>query len=1208
MIIERSAVSKGDATRNMESNYTQSGAAPKASHPSLVNIPDYLTPEQRRAVELRGKDLCVSAGAGSGKTGVLVERLAHLVTNEGLSVSEILCITFTEKAAGEMKQRLIQKFQSLGLDGERQKVESAYISTIDSFCSRLLRENALEAGLDPDFIILEEYEAWFLQRFTAEELLIQWEETNPEGYSLLLEELHCRDLAESSVNLLARMRSAGLSPKDIPIEDVSSELNDTLKGINLYVKKIEALLTDLPASSRQGRNLEEVLAKLKLLDNVRAEDLRHEHIPSPQEIKLTVSAFLKEDLKTLKDLLERLTALYWEKETLRTKRTLREFLSQLFQQYQERKRKRSALDFSDLIEKTIRLLQTFPPLREEQREKFKHILVDEFQDTNNLQKTLLEILKGKDNLFVVGDAQQSIYGFRDADLEVFLEHRRQTQEKGGEVIHLDRNFRSRPEVISFVNQVFKGLWGGNDSTDWRPLIAASPFSQKEPPSIELLLSKGENLEEARKMEAHLLANRIKEIVENKELALTRPGKYRPITYGDFAILFRSFSNIKLFEAALEELGIPFFVVGGKGLYDAREVVDLVNVLQLIDNPLDDIKLAAVLRSPFVGINDTTLFWLAYYAKHKEEEKPLLLQLDRLNSASEIDLCQKERLLKFREHLEKLRGLKDRLPIASLIESILAETNYSSRILAFPDGRQGYANLRKFIELTREFEKREILAGLPQFLRAIRDLRVTETRESEAPTDLEMDDVVKILTIHKAKGLEFPVVAVADLGGSKRNQGSDILFSRKGGLGLRIVNPSTKKPEKSAAFKEIEQEIKSREEGEEERVLYVALTRAQEHLILSGSFTEKTKSDPLKHLSETLNLSLDPSDLNGEITFGEDKHKLRVSVGKEFTRTMPLPLRLSLQEKKNILQGRMLEVPHKKELSLPSTLPIPRQATHKDYIYSVTEIMCYHCCPRLYYLRYKLGLPSVGLKESLLSNKTEDELEESPRARLGNAAHRALELYRPSRPPLADTSDRLEKVILQALEETLPSPTHQEPVNILKGWVQNFYSSKEGQTVMHSKDVRHEIPFLFNYSGTPVRGKIDLLYSPEGKSSHGKSPEGLSWYLLDFKSSNSNPEMLKSYTIQMQLYSLAVKALFGTFPEQALLFFLPEARPVTIDISEEAMKRLNEWLKTFFTAEEKRPGPSDLDTTFPARQRESCRWCEYSKYCNRSPQVMVGSRH
>lgn len=1186
--------------KEVESYNIMTEAGLKTTHPSQVDSSGSLTPEQKRAVELLGKDICVSAGAGSGKTGVLVERFVNLVVKEGLHVSEILCITFTDKAAGQMKQRIAERFHSPGKEQHRQEVEFAYISTIDSFCSRLLRENALEAGLDPDFVILKEYEAGFLQRSLAENLLVQWETVSPDGYNLLIEELYCRDLAESAVELLAKIRSSGLHPKDIPVKnDILSELNETLKSIYLCIKRIEDLLTDLPPSSKQRENTERALAELKHLKNLRPEEIKAEHVTRLPEIELRVGKTLKENLKILEDLLKRLKQQYWENVTIRTKLALKEFLSQLLQLYQEEKKRRSVLDFNDLIENTVDLLRTFPSLREGLRSKFRHILVDEFQDTNNLQRILLEMLKREGNLFVVGDAQQSIYGFRYADLEVFLEHMSQTKERGGEIVHLDRNFRSRPEVLCFVNQVFKAQRAfsersesnGNDSTGWRPLLAGSAFSPKESPSVELILARGEKIEDARKVEAHLLANRIQEIVQNGELKITRSNSNRPLTYGDFAILFRSITDIKLFEEALEEMGIPFFVMSGKGLYDAREVIDLVNLLQLIDNPLDEVKLVAVLRSPFAGIDDHTLFWLAHYAKNKGDEKPLFFQLDELDSVSEINLYQKERLLRFRESLERFRGLKERLSIASLIENILAKTHYDSRVLAFPGGRQSYANLRKFTELTREFEKRGIL-GLPQFLRDIRDLRVAETRESEAPTDLEVDNVVKILTIHKAKGLEFPVVAVADLGRGKQNRQPDILFSRKGGLGLKIINPLTKKPEATASFEEIEQEIKIKAEGEEERVFYVALTRAQEHLILSGSYTEKISGEPLKQIAETLNLSLDSDASNGESAFGEEKYKLRLTLEKVFSERMPPPLKLSYNERGRILRGEPLEVSHDgAEVPLPACAPIPKQASQKDYIYSVTEIVCYHRCPRLYYFRYKLGLPSIESEEIASSykyEKPEDELDGSHWTRLGSTAHRALELYRPSE---EHGSSGLDKVVLQALEETLPGTASREQVNVVKEWVQNFYSSREGQIVLNARDVRHEMPFIFNYNGIPVRGKVDLLFSPEDKVRHGESAIGTSWYLLDFKSSNppqADPEVLESYSIQMRLYSMAVRALFGTLPAQAMLFFLPEAKSEAIDITPEAMEQLDEWLKTFFSAQE--------EENFPAYRRRDCRWCEYRKYC------------
>ncbi len=1067
------------------------------------------TPEQKRAIGLVGRDLCVSAGAGSGKTGVLVERFVRLV-KKGIPVSEILCITFTEKATAEMKQRVAERLHSRGMERQRQEVEFAYISTIDSFCSRLLRENALEAGLDPEFTILEEYEARFLLGSLAKELLARWGNTNPEGYKLLLEKLHCNDLAESSTGLLATIRSHGFLAGDIPVGD-----------------------------NCQGE-----------LDEEQA---------------------------------------WWEKESEGPRRAFKEFLCQLQLSYQKEKHERRVLDFSDLVEKSVHLLQAYPVLREERRRQFRHILVDEFQDTNNPQRTLLELLKREGNLFVVGDAQQSIYGFRNADVEVFLGHRRQTEETGGEVIHLDSNFRSRAEILAFVNALFKGYWGGDDSTEWRPLIAGAHFVGKEVPSIEFILAsggKGKKMEEVRELEAKLLASRIKEIVEGGEYRITRVGRERGLVYGDCGILLRTFTDVKLFETALEEMGIPFFVVDGRGLYDAREIIDLINLLRVIDNPRGDLELAAVLRSPLVGITDNTLFWLAYNAKHRAKDEPVLMQLDKLDSIAEIESDQRDRLLKLRQWLERFRGQRERLPLASLIEDIVAETNYDAKVLTLTDGRQCYANLRKFIELTRSFEKRGIMS-LREFLKTVQNLRVTETRESEAPTGLEKDNVVKIMTIHKAKGLQFPVAVVADLGRSGRNDRSDVLFSKNRGLGLRMLNPLTRKPEDTDSFTKIYQEIKAREEKEEERVLYVALTRAEEHLILSGSYTERTKSVPLKRMTETLSLSLDSTTAENELTYTGEGFKVSVvqaTLEEGFPQTKYDYTRLSGKEREKIHRKERLEVSKKNGIELPVTVAIPRQASNRDYIYSVTEIMSYHSCPQLYYFRYRLGLPSIEAEGALSPVKTEDELEDSPWIGLGNAAHRALELYRP-----AENYNLygLEEAIQQALKETLSRPASVEEVNALKGWVKNFYASREGKAVMTAKEVRREMPFIFNYQGIPIRGKIDLLFSPRRED----------WYLLDYKSSSSTPYIIDSYSVQMRLYSLAMEVIFGRLPGQAMLFFLPEGKGVAVDITPKVMSELDRWLGTFFDACEKMPSHA-WSATLSAQVRRSCKSCEYKRYCER----------
>ncbi|MEE9584509.1 MAG: UvrD-helicase domain-containing protein, partial [Candidatus Brocadiales bacterium] len=666
---------------------------------------------------------------------------------------------------------------------------------------------------------------------------------------------------------------------------------------------------------------------------------------------LSVSGAVKGDLKELReDFFPELRRLFFEKEAAGVGLGLRKFLLELAEKYEEEKRSRSALDFSDLTEKAIQLLRTAPHVRLELREKFKYILVDEFQDTNRLQKTLVDLLRSPGNLFVVGDARQSIYGFRDADLEVFLKYREEVAEESGAVIRMDENFRTRPEIIDFVNHVFMGIPRGKAPVGYSKLIAASRFGEKRDPSVELVLSKGANMDEARRLEAIALARRIQDIVENEEVKITRLGGPRegsPISYGDIAVLLRTTADIKLYERALAELNIPFLVVRGRGLYNAREITDLVNFLKVIDNPLDEIKLAAVLRSPFVGVSDECLFWLAHYSKDKNGDgKEIFYTLSHADEIPEIEPHHRDRLLRFAEQLGLLRDLKGRLPISAFMDAVIDKTGFDTRILALPSGRQKYANIRKIVELTRGFLEKRGFSGLGAFFRAISDLRVMEMREPEAPIDVERNDVLKLMTIHSAKGLEFPVVALADLSRDRRNRTGDLTFSKKTGLGFRTFNPVTRGPEMTRSCYQIDEEQGQKDMEEMERVFYVALTRAEEHLLLSGALGSRNKGGWLKALAENLDLSLESEDMPESITFGGHGCKLRVITDGIQRKTHQSFKKLPALDRQKVLDGEKLGLPPgspqsaKNILSSLKAVPDSVRRGEGNYVYSATEIMAF----------------------------------------------------------------------------------------------------------------------------------------------------------------------------------------------------------------------------------------------------------------------------
>ncbi|MEE9200904.1 MAG: UvrD-helicase domain-containing protein [Candidatus Brocadiales bacterium] len=1155
-----------------------------------------LTRAQKDGVEAVSPDVCVTAGAGSGKTRVLVERFVYLVVSKEVPIHDILAITFTEKAANEMKQRIADHFEEHGPVEKLREVEFAYLSTIDSFCARLLREHALEADVDPEFAVLDEYESRYLLRDLAAGLLAKWETSNPRDFSALLSGLHCQDLEGAAVNIIGRIRSTGIAIRQIVTPDV------TIDEIEMVAKKISNCLDELKGhlqggavTGKMAERISAITSKLEpVIEGLCREPgkLTVDDINCIGEVlkehgSLRVSEAVKGDLTGLREeLFPELRRLFFERESVVTGLALRKFLIELAEKYGGEKRSRGVLDFADLAEKAIQLLENAPRVGLELGKKFKHILVDEFQDTNKLQKTLIDLLRSHGNLFVVGDARQSIYGFRDADLDVFLNYRRDIAAKTGAVIRLDENFRTRPEIIEFINLVSGGVPEGGGRVESSELVAASSFKSKKSPSVELIMAEGGNMDEARRIEAAALARRIHDIVEREEVRITRlgaPTQGTAVSYGDIAILLRSTADIKLYERALAELSIPFFIVRGRGLYNTREITDLVNLLRVIDNPLDEIRLAAVLRSPFVGVSDECLFWLSHYSKDKNGDgKEIFYTLERADNVPEIEPCHRDRLLRFAEQTRLFRSLKGRLSVGALMDAVIDRTGYDTRMLALPSGRQKYANIRKVLELARTLDKKGF-SGLKEFFDVVSDFKVMETRESEAPTDVEKSDVVRLMTIHSAKGLEFPVVALADLSRGRRNTSDDLRFSKKTGLGFKVLNPLTRNPEETRSYRQIDDEQEQKDTEEMERVLYVALTRAEEHLLLSGALGSRSKvAGWLKTLTERLGLSVGAeSDTPESVVYGDNGRTLRVIKEVARHRTRRSFKRLPPVDRQKILGGKKLGLPP--EASAPTgdvfsslkTAP-ERVGGGGNYVYSATEIMSFILCPRLYYLGYKMGLPAVQTErpeDTPDSLRGQDEIRKDV---MGNIAHAVLERYRPGSARL-----ELRECVLQAFEEALVHRPAGGQADTVAKWVEDFYSGPVGSVVKTARRVERELPFIFNHRGNAVRGVIDLLFSPNGADLH----------LVDYKTSTAIPKEIRGYEFQMRLYSLAVEAIYGRRPREALLFFiaLQETRPV--DISVGAMKGLEDELESFFRAQE--------HDTFPEKKGPHCEWCEYRGYCGGS---------
>jgi ATP-dependent exoDNAse (exonuclease V) beta subunit len=876
------------------------------------------------------------------------------------------------------------------------------------------------------------------------------------------------------------------------------------------------------------------------------------------------------------DSLPRLEGLILEEFGRPAKAALEELLAEFHCRYTQWKINRALLDFADLEIRARDLIAANPQVADQVRERFKYILVDEFQDTNRLQKEILDHIRRPGNLFAVGDLRQSIYGFRNAQIEVFESHHGQTVTSGGAEIRLQHNFRSRPELIEFVNFAFSPHFEREWKWDTGELYPAAEFDEKEVPSVELILAQGEDAPDARSKEAQALARRIADLVGE--------GRY---TYRDFALLLRSTTNVKVYERALSQVGVPFYVEAGRGLFNAREVVDLLCLLKVLSNPGDDVSLAAVLRSPFVGLSDDALFWLARHAQ-ENGRAPLIQAIREMEQVANLDSKERRLLCRFMNILKRLRARQGRVSLAQLISDALTMTGYLRAATFSPDGARIYANLRKVAEFARTFEERGIFE-LSDFLELIREFYLREVREPEALLSAEKEDVVKLMTVHAAKGMEFPVVAVVDLNWAKPASRPVFNFSPDIGLGFRLQDD----PDRcwSLSYRAILEQREMKEKAESIRLLYVAATRAKEQLIFSAGVGKRiSRGSWLEHLQSVMNLDISTGrilgqPLQGKVALSLVSAPAGVPEGEE-----PLPSRP--ERVLNFQPGQVefnQEIERKGEQIIARVgKPMPKpEAGH--YLATASELLMFNSCPRLYYLRHCLLLPEqLGQPESPAQALTDEIIsgqDELTASVLGSAAHQVFHDY-----PYQESMANLASVIQDALATTFPGPAPREAVKTISSWVSNFYAGPLGKRVIASVEAMKEVDFVFRLSGLLIRGRIDLVIRENG-----------SYSIIDYKSDQVAGDRLEErasqYQLQLLIYALAGQALFGDYPREALLYFLRPGQVWSVPLTSENLEETRQCIRRFNAAFNTRQ--------FPPNPSGGCGFCAYETMVGCGQQPFLG---
>jgi ATP-dependent helicase/nuclease subunit A len=844
------------------------------------------TDSQRAAIEHGDGLLAVVAGAGSGKTGVLTERFVHLVAERGVAPEHILTITFTRAATAEMKTRIIRKLEQRGLHDARTRIESAYIHTVHALCRRILQENPFEAGIDPEPSVLPAPAANHLKREAfhhALASLLRHErdfETDP-LIDLIADYLNLDsvrgDPLQALYELVQRVADAtrhqGYTADDLEGWKRAYPSAEALAWH--YVREVlNFALTPRPASwsaeaelQRQAEATHSIAAswsaeaelqrQAEATHSIAASWSAEAELQRQAEATHSIAASWSAEaelqrqaeatlphsivsLATLDDLrafvgqlreqnpnaarmLESLLATFdpaLEQRARDIACALLELTVAYLREYEALKQTRGALDFDDMQIRALQLLRDSATVRRRYQRMFRYTLVDETQDIDGLQAQIIDLLSAGGNLMVVGDAQQSIYGFRYADPRVFEGWQQRACDNGGRLVPLQANFRSRPDILAFVEKVFRHHWGER-------FLVLQPTRPAVRPSDELPVQVWVMPQRDAATEARLVASQVHHWVSTGSLSVHDPetGELRPAQYGDFALLFHQFTKVGAFEQAFRAVGAPYYVVGGgRGYWTQYEVRDLTNLLRALSDPEDDLALAAVLRSPFVGLSIDALMTLALHAEPAELPLHLCLQADL-----ELDPADRARLTAFLEWFEPLCQRVGEWSVGALLARALEASQYESRLLAQGEaGRQAVANVRKLLAMALEqptVAPRDFAAQLELTSRL-------EQREGNAPTYEESANVVRFYTVHAAKGLEFSVVFVVDTAYNLRPREVGLeVDAHKGVVALQVVRPDVPTPYEPVPLKVLREQTDAREEAEGLRKLYVALTRARDYLIV-----------------------------------------------------------------------------------------------------------------------------------------------------------------------------------------------------------------------------------------------------------------------------------------------------------------------------------------------------------------------------------------
>lgn len=926
------------------------------------------TPAQDRAIHCIDKNVAVSAGAGSGKTRVLVQRFLYIISRGAVHREntvlprEILAVTFTRKAAAEMRDRIRREMEIQLSTGQarsywQQQLKGLYqaqIGTIHSFCSGLLRANPVECGLDPNFVVMEETDHdEFINTEVRNRLRNLLHEQDPAACRLC-DEYGSSSLQEQTVTLLLK----GFVFKEGTIAAVYRE---ALEETGREAKKLRSLFTQDFADACAPVNrallgddlarIRSALADVTQPDNNEYLQILHRGLQRKGNNKDTIDAVKKSLAFVLsKPLCQKALSLapVWET-----------YLLAMQQNIKNKKQELGILGFDDLEEKALSLLENHSDVLAKCRHQYRYIMVDEFQDTNERQRQLVYLLCGgskdqlNDNrLFVVGDAKQSVYRFRGADVSVFARVRNEIADTGGEIVSLNVNFRTVDTVLQLCNDLFPALMGSSKAQDvyYEPLLSRRQTEVK--PELYMYGYDGKKITgtEARRGEADRLAER---------LAVLHSGG---MAYRNMAVLLQNMTHVALLTEALRKNGVPCAVVDGRGFYDRMEVQDVLNIFSFVVNPHDSLNLSGVLRSVYMGLDDDILTRIHLALGKVNAENGTCSLWDFIQKdAADLDVAAEAAVKRSVTVLRQLLTAGSVLNLPDFCRELQRLLHPETVLALQPDGEEQLANLRKLFRIAGDFAAQK-QGTLQDFV--TRMTRFQNMHNREAAATVEAEDAVQVLTVHKSKGLEFSLVAIPFLDTAFKTDTQKAVWLPSLGLGFSLRNEDGLLIP-SEVLKTIRDENTTKDREEKVRLLYVAMTRAKDRLILSGC-QKKTKS---------------PSAASHWLNWIEQNLKDTCCCIKR----EDLKAACTVAKEENCRLSPASVIPDQvKVILLQNTDPLGNYGGRAMNCFSASSLQTYEFCPRRYYYQFVETVPPLIARANQGKSLPPDVL--------GNLVHQVLERY------------------------------------------------------------------------------------------------------------------------------------------------------------------------------------------------------------------------